>query len=345
MAVLMRTIKTAFWLIFILATTAACTFAPDYVTYPTRPIYIPPAAAATITRQPLLGTKIPSILPSETPVFPTPGSGFSQGEWIILPEAGFAFSMPVNPAMPDRPYTLLQEARQASLASPDQVLLISIRSSEDSQATSTEACLELVLERMIADLGDVIPKEPEPAWIGSYEALSRRVDGDMLGEDFTGQLVSTLLKPGTCLSALAVTLGTEADTRWEQEGSPALSVILSSMVIDEIEQVSSVCQISTDPQYGINQDKPIRVGNTNLYDGLTREEAYLSALRGPVGQKLAVERVKTVLNDAGDILDMYEITYADLEKPITLYLDMYLYETPLAPLGFTCPQDIPLGAP
>jgi hypothetical protein len=35
------------------------------------------------------------------------------------------------------------------------------------------------------------------------------------------------------------------------------------------------------------------------------------------------------------LLDIYEITYDGLDEPIKIYIDMYDYEAPLAPYGFT----------
>lgn len=37
----------------------------------------------------------------------------------------------------------------------------------------------------------------------------------------------------------------------------------------------------------------------------------------------------------GGLLDVYEITYDGLDKPIELYINMYDYNDPMIPVGFT----------
>jgi hypothetical protein len=50
--------------------------------------------------------------------------------------------------------------------------------------------------------------------------------------------------------------------------------------------------------------------------------------------------------DSGDtILDIFQLTYEGLAKPITLYVDEYIYESLWAPVGLSCAAPIPLGQP
>jgi hypothetical protein len=83
--------------------------------------------------------------------------------------------------------------------------------------------------------------------------------------------------------------------------------------------------------YGYTQADPIKVGG-----GVKGEHEYLKGLRGPKGQELRYERRGSIggLPPAGGLLDMYAVTYDGLEKPVTLYLDMYRREEPRAPAGF-----------
>jgi len=37
----------------------------------------------------------------------------------------------------------------------------------------------------------------------------------------------------------------------------------------------------------------------------------------------------------GGLLDKYEVKYRGIEKPVLLFLNMYDYEQPVAPMGFT----------
>jgi hypothetical protein len=50
--------------------------------------------------------------------------------------------------------------------------------------------------------------------------------------------------------------------------------------------------------------------------------------------------------DSGDtILDIFQLTYEGLAKPIILYVDEYTYESLWAPAGLSCAAPIPLGQP
>ncbi|OJH39026.1 hypothetical protein BON30_20885 [Cystobacter ferrugineus] len=88
--------------------------------------------------------------------------------------------------------------------------------------------------------------------------------------------------------------------------------------------------------YGYTPEEPIKVGG-----GPAGEREYLQYLRGPEGQRLSFERLGSCcgfedpsLPYGGGLLDMYEVTYEGLEKPVTLYLDMYRRQEPRAPAGF-----------
>ena len=91
--------------------------------------------------------------------------------------------------------------------------------------------------------------------------------------------------------------------------------------------------------YGFSPDNPIHVGG-----GPNGQHAFLDALRGPEGQPIAWRRLGSCcefetpngLMGFG-LLDMYEVHYAGLERPVILYLDMYDSEPVTAPVGFTLP--------
>jgi hypothetical protein len=83
--------------------------------------------------------------------------------------------------------------------------------------------------------------------------------------------------------------------------------------------------------YGYTPEEPIRVGG-----GAGGELAYLQRLRGPKGEQLRYKRrgSRSGPPPVGGMLDLYEVTYPGLEKPVTLYLDMYNHQEPRAPAGF-----------
>ena len=75
-----------------------------------------------------------------------------------------------------------------------------------------------------------------------------------------------------------------------------------------------------------------------------RERRSLDALRGPDGQTIRYKRIGSMPRSKTDttILDLYEVTYDGLEKPISVFLDVYHYWEPRAPIGFACGQPMQL---
>ena len=104
--------------------------------------------------------------------------------------------------------------------------------------------------------------------------------------------------------------------------------------------------IASDSTYGYTQKNPIKVGGRSHDRGPRNERAYLDALRGPGGETLEYHRLgsccrfKTPNGMIGGVgmLDIYEVTYEGLASPGKLYLNMYDYEQPQIPRGFTRAQ-------
>jgi len=101
-------------------------------------------------------------------------------------------------------------------------------------------------------------------------------------------------------------------------------------------------ELATDSTYGYAEDNPIRVGGVSR--GTPENEyRYLGALRGPAGEKLEFSRqgsccafrtANGIIENQG-LLDAFSVTYSGLAEPVTLYLNMYDYERPRVPVGFT----------
>jgi hypothetical protein len=101
----------------------------------------------------------------------------------------------------------------------------------------------------------------------------------------------------------------------------------------------SISEVSEDPGYGYTEQNPIKVGGGS--EGPSRERAYFQLLRGPNGESVSFTRggsccgFKTTQGYMGvGLLDIYEVTIAGSDKPVTLYINMYDYEQPKAPKGF-----------
>lgn len=94
--------------------------------------------------------------------------------------------------------------------------------------------------------------------------------------------------------------------------------------------------------YGYSPENPIRVGGASPRQGPPAERAYLSSLRGPNGEPVTYEREGSCCpfeteNGFGGLglLDGYKVEYDGIEKPVTLYLNMYDGGELGAPVGFT----------
>ena len=107
-----------------------------------------------------------------------------------------------------------------------------------------------------------------------------------------------------------------------------------------IQAPASACGVADEPAFAVARDHAIQVGGGALYVA-ARERRYLDALRGPMGEVLTYKRTGALpLDKEGrTILDVYEITYPGLEKPIVFYLDAYHYDDALtAPKGPCAPS-------
>lgn len=106
-----------------------------------------------------------------------------------------------------------------------------------------------------------------------------------------------------------------------------------------------------DPSYGLSEASPIKVGdlNTDKPDERARRNRtfYLLSLRGPDGQAVHYRRLGTcgmyedatvrgvMAESGGGVLDCYEVWYEGSRSRAVLYLDVYRFESPQIPPGFT----------
>jgi len=99
----------------------------------------------------------------------------------------------------------------------------------------------------------------------------------------------------------------------------------------------SISEISTDETYGRAESNAIKVGG-----GPSREREYLMLLRGPNGESVRFERDGSCCGFetpngimGGGLLDIYSVWVGSAPDPVKLYINMYDYEQPKAPKGFT----------
>ncbi|MEO1515450.1 MAG: 2-dehydro-3-deoxyphosphooctonate aldolase [Bacteroidota bacterium] len=101
-------------------------------------------------------------------------------------------------------------------------------------------------------------------------------------------------------------------------------------------------EISTDPEYGYTEKKPIKVGGASSSEGPKNERRFLNALAGPNGEKITYKRLRSCCAFKSDnspmgagMLDVYELEWDGLDKPVQLYINMYDPGEIKAPKDFT----------
>jgi hypothetical protein len=94
--------------------------------------------------------------------------------------------------------------------------------------------------------------------------------------------------------------------------------------------------------YGLSEKNPVKVGGVKEREGPINQRRYLSSLAGPNGEVLSFHRRGSCCPYPSDnafgthaLLDVYEVTYEGLKKPILIYISLYDYETLYIPKGFT----------
>lgn len=86
--------------------------------------------------------------------------------------------------------------------------------------------------------------------------------------------------------------------------------------------------IATDSTYGYTTSNPVQVGG-----GPSNERAYLGMLTGPNGEMLQFARLGS-FGGFDVLVDGYECSYEGADSSVVIYIDMYTYNDPKAPVGF-----------
>jgi hypothetical protein len=209
--------------------------------------------------------------------------------------------------------------------------------SYDGKKPLTEIIKELLdaLERRGARFERSEPKE---IIIDGVQGISMEVFADIQEMRFQGLFYAVSPSPKFFLYGSAFSNIDTDNNLWKNEHEELVNTILSSI---EFVDTEGSCTISNDDTYGYTKENPIKVGG-GAYDGPSRERAYLDNLLGPNGEELSYERQSSLPTDT-TILDVYIVTGSGINE--TLYIDMYNFEEPQAPVGFTCKGAFPLTTP
>lgn len=101
-------------------------------------------------------------------------------------------------------------------------------------------------------------------------------------------------------------------------------------------------EFSKDKKYGYDKDYPINIFYRGTKDDVINQQRFLNALAGPNGEAITFSKLesccpfpsKNTEMGAG-FLDVYEIKWEGLKKPILLYLNIYERGQLMVPVGFS----------
>lgn len=103
-----------------------------------------------------------------------------------------------------------------------------------------------------------------------------------------------------------------------------------------------ITEYSKDPKYGYHQDYPINLFYRNTINETINQQRFLNALAGPNGELLSFKKLEsccpfpTKRSEMGaGFLEVYEVTWEGLQKPIRLYLNIYEKGVLMVPVGFS----------
>jgi len=282
----------------------------------------------------------PTTQPSPTP---DPSSFIQIGKEVQVPAGGFAFTPITVWDQSGMPFSVHISPERVTMNNEGSTLFFSLINDSDPQVADLQGCLQASLDRMAEDVQNFSPSEVLPLDLPVGKAVTSTVSGNILGTQSSGQLV--VLKPGeSCFTLFGLATSENAEDLWKSSGQAIFEIVAQSLrFLEDAEML--YCEIASDASYGFSPENPIRVGNTNLYDGRIRQENYLLTLRGPAGEEVFFSRLSPVFNELGGIVDPYRIEYANIPDPVTLYFDMYNFESPLAPVGFSCEAAFPISEP
>lgn len=328
-----------FWVFLLLGLIlSGCTFLSPEATHTPAPSLTPTVTlTATATATP---TKTPLPTATHTPTL-APTLTFGAGELFEVDLAGFAFELPETPGNRDS-FSVTLDVDSAALISPDGAVRVLVFTRVFESDIDLESSLQELMDSMD---GAEFLNEPESVTVDGYSGLRVSYRQEMNGMDLVGEVFMVDLNGGRAMGIFAGALAEDSEERWRVEGAPFVDALLETIITYEpaTGEPGSACPISTDPTYGYDPANPIKVGGDFLM-GPSRERMYLNHLRGPEGEAVTYEREGSEAYENG-ILDIYRLEYAGLDDPIIVYVDMYDWEPPLAPVGFTCNGPFPLEAP
>ncbi|MBP6180753.1 2-dehydro-3-deoxyphosphooctonate aldolase [Flavobacterium sp.] len=139
--------------------------------------------------------------------------------------------------------------------------------------------------------------------------------------------IALLILCASCIS-------TKSTLKNVDDNAPALTLSNENTFI--------ITEYSKDKKYGYNEEYPINIFYRNTTNETINQERFLNALAGPKGEKITYTKLEsccpfpTKRTDLGaGFLDVYELKWDGLNKPIKLYLNIYEKGILMVPVGLS----------
>lgn len=101
-------------------------------------------------------------------------------------------------------------------------------------------------------------------------------------------------------------------------------------------------EYSKDKRYGYDKDYPINIYFRGTKNDTINQKFFLNALAGPKGEKITYTKMEnccpfpTKNSEMGaGFLDVYELNWEGLKKPVVLYLNIYERGLLMVPVGLS----------
>jgi hypothetical protein len=196
--------------------------------------------------------------------------------------------------------------------------------------------IDLYLDALERRGAELVKSKPVDVEVDGVTGVALDLTGNFGDAEVEGSIIA--VAPHSDIVLIGIGLSSE-ENAWENDGRAVFEGILGTI---RFTAVDAECPVSTDADYGYSEERAVQVGG-DFFNGPSRERAYLDHLRGPNGEQVSYERQGSTM--AGDvILDIYYVTGPGGIEAV-LYLDVYNFSEPQAPIGFTCDGAFPLSAP
>lgn len=149
------------------------------------------------------------------------------------------------------------------------------------------------------------------------------------------------MKQKIAITILAISLLAACVTKSKTGATQTSSKTGSGKTVMYNDETFQLTEVSADSTYGYTPENAIKVGGKKGLSGPASERCFLNALIGPEKETVVYNRKGSCCGVKSDnapmgvaLLDIYEVKYDGLEKPVRLYLNMYDPGEMKAPVGF-----------